>query len=866
MMDFSFVKRGILITVISMYVENIMCSSQVLSETDSRNEDVDLLCLYEQPCGEPIGCRCDDNCLIYGDCCKDKFDSFNETQLSGIKVSTATCIDISSVPYYIIQTCSLSWPDDRVRDLCEQVDNAHDIFKNLPVYDTDGNHYKNVFCASCNKIQIDDMTAWLVIQPETALSYIAEAEINLWYSVPSDLAEYLQPRRCIDMGIANCDYVNLGELGKKCPGYYAPVNDVNSYSPTVYKNPECAVCNGFELDDIKDCSSGSGDVDYSASMSLGNSYEAPDIAPAEDFPDFRPLTVLFATSYFDIQTVEIDNLCKDGQVFDPFKKVCIVLYCSDGYKLVDNQCILSICSIWLLQFNVITKENRDIKDNNSALTCLLQNLQNGVSNVFPLQASYSEFNDQFQIQFEIRVNIDYLDLSNYLSDLFHPNTEENQSNYMPCNVTSLTVDQFCEYSINLENCSTDGIDVDGNVFPKNTINHTMIYINESQSFFSPYVSLFRHQYIQDGNGYNSTTQLFLCSQNTVFSLTCPFILDEIHNYVIVNGSLEHIKSGKVYGPNSYELTDNQTVKICSTFKQRGTSVNYFVLYNVSQTLLSVIGCILSLVALVLTFLVYCLLSPLRTLPGKSVMSLTVALFCAQFLLTFGAGRTKITAACKVIAITMHFFWLASFVWMTVLAYDISKTFKSKACDRSKGDKRKTFMKYSTVAWGSSFVIVAICVTLSMTVESLDFGYGTASVCWISDPVISLVIFGGPVAFTLFLNAIYFGLTVHGVRETMKSSKILQRNTSKLKSTRSELKIYFKISSIMGFSWIFGFIANFTGIGFLWYIFIVLCTLQGVFIFVSFVCNARVYGLLKERYQAHRPSSKNITMTKMSTEK
>ncbi|XP_033118603.1 latrophilin receptor-like protein A [Anneissia japonica] len=391
----------------------------------------------------------------------------------------------------------------------------------------------------------------------------------------------------------------------------------------------------------------------------------------------------------------------------------------------------------------------------------------------------------------------------------------------------------------------------------------MYYINQSQSFLSLDRSLFRHQYKQyNSDVYNSTTLLLLCSQNNVFGLTCPFIHDEITNYVIVNKTLKHIRSGKVYGLESYELTDNQTVKICSTFGQ--TESNYFLQYNTTQTILSVIGCILSLIALVLTFLVYCLLSSLRTLPGMAVMSFNVTLFWAQFLLTFGAGQTKITAVCKVIAITMHFFWLASFFWMSVLAYDISQTFKTKTYDQSKGDKWKTFVKYSIIAWGSPFVIVAICVMLSMTVESLGFEYGSTSVCWISDPVISLVIFGGPVAFALFLNSIFFGMTVHGVRETIKASEILHRNAPNTSSITTEMKIYFKITSLMGFSWIFGFIAGFTGIEFLWYVFIVLCTLQGVFVFVSFVCNNRVCSLLRERYQAKRPIGNSKTMTQIST--
>ena len=47
---------------------------------------------------------------------------------------------------------------------------------------------------------------------------------------------------------------------------------------------------------------------------------------------------------------------------------------------------------------------------------------------------------------------------------------------------------------------------------------------------------------------------------------------------------------------------------------------------------------------------------------------------------------------------------------------------------------------------------------------------------------------------------------------------------------------------MGFTWIFGYIAAFTDVEALWYIYIILNSLQGVFIFIAFIFNRRV-GLL-----------------------
>ncbi|XP_033118566.1 adhesion G protein-coupled receptor E4-like [Anneissia japonica] len=423
----------------------------------------------------------------------------------------------------------------------------------------------------------------------------------------------------------------------------------------------------------------------------------------------------------------------------------------------------------------------------SSMKCLRQYFKFALSHELSL-LTFAE-NDKFQqFQFEVRISLDYSLLHSYLSYLFKLNVQEKL-----CNVTSMEVDQFCDYYGKPDNCSKDGIDV-RNLFYANIGNQTIIYINQSQSFLSLDSFIFRYRYAEDGDGSNFTTQLFLCSQDNDFSLSCPFILDDLKNYIILNNTLKHIESESIYGSDNYELIDNKTVKICSTFSQSGTvaTVNYFVKYDAVQTILSYVGCILSLVSLALTLLVYCLLPSLRTLPGKAVMSVTISLFCAQFLLNFGAGQTNITELCKVIAIAMHFFWLASFFWMSVLAYDVSKTFNKKTYDRSKGKRWKTFVKYSIVAWGLPFVIVAVCVTLSMRVTSLHFEYGSTSICWISDAIISLIIFGGPVILILLVNIVFFGLTVHGVRDTMKTASIIQGSKSS-SSKMSELKIYFKYS-------------------------------------------------------------------------
>ena len=56
----------------------------------------------------------------------------------------------------------------------------------------------------------------------------------------------------------------------------------------------------------------------------------------------------------------------------------------------------------------------------------------------------------------------------------------------------------------------------------------------------------------------------------------------------------------------------------------------------------------------------------------------------------------------------------------------------------------------------------------------------------------------------------------------------------------------QLTAIMGFTWIFGFVASFSGIQFFWYPYIVLNSLQGALVCVAFVCNERVFKMWKKQ--------------------
>merc|ERR1712105_305908 len=56
----------------------------------------------------------------------------------------------------------------------------------------------------------------------------------------------------------------------------------------------------------------------------------------------------------------------------------------------------------------------------------------------------------------------------------------------------------------------------------------------------------------------------------------------------------------------------------------------------------------------------------------------------------------------------------------------------------------------------------------------------------------------------------------------------------------------ELSILMGLAWLFGLVASFTEFQILWYPFIVLCSLQGTFIFIFFDMKKKVYYTAYEK--------------------
>lgn len=318
-----------------------------------------------------------------------------------------------------------------------------------------------------------------------------------------------------------------------------------------------------------------------------------------------------------------------------------------------------------------------------------------------------------------------------------------------------------------------------------------------------------------------------------------------------------------YDKGSYLVADtNTSVMICSPFSGRQYNVTVYeqvVMFHFDQTqsLLSVIGVVVSLASLMVLFVVYMALPVMRNTPGKCVICLISSLFVGQLCYLFVWFRRS--PVCFYQAAAMHFGYLAAFFWTNVLAFDICRAFMSTTATTitESGSHSKRFILFSLYAWTLPAAIVAVCVALDVMDldESFRPHYGEVA-CWIASKTSLLVFFVVPVGVILIVNVVFFVMAVYCICR----ASLAAESATPASHTKGQLLVYIKLSFIMGLTWVFGLLATLSRWIVLWYAFICLNSLQGAFLALVFICTKKVYRQMKAKWSTNSATNSTISNT------
>ncbi|RDD37702.1 Adhesion G-protein coupled receptor D1 [Trichoplax sp. H2] len=267
-------------------------------------------------------------------------------------------------------------------------------------------------------------------------------------------------------------------------------------------------------------------------------------------------------------------------------------------------------------------------------------------------------------------------------------------------------------------------------------------------------------------------------------------------------------------------------------KQSTKDYNNTRTYLENLDLITVIGMGCSIFFIFLTLAVYTLL---RLNSERFVVhkNLLVALLLAQGTLMLAMNVTKYQVACKITSILLHFFYLAAFSWMMVEGIHLYFVIIAVFNQRSK-------MKfYLSLGWGLPLLIVG--VTSMIRFED----YGINNRCWLSYNHGMIWSFITPIGVIFIINLITMALVIRiavNSSTSVAGEKVKKCSYIKAKSIVKATAILFPI---LGVTWVFGLIPVSPDTIMFSYIFVVLNSLQGVFIFIFHcVLNSEVKSVFK----------------------
>ncbi|XP_004844058.1 adhesion G-protein coupled receptor D1 isoform X2 [Heterocephalus glaber] len=281
-------------------------------------------------------------------------------------------------------------------------------------------------------------------------------------------------------------------------------------------------------------------------------------------------------------------------------------------------------------------------------------------------------------------------------------------------------------------------------------------------------------------------------------------------------------------------------------------------HQVALSSISYVGCTLSVLCLAATLVTFAVLSSVSTIRNQRYhihANLSCAVLVAQVLLLVSFHAEPGTVPCQVLATLLHYFFLSTFAWMLVeglhLYSLVIKVFGSE------GSKH---LYYYGIGWGLPLVICVVSISFAMD------SYGTSDNCWLSLGTGAIWAFVGPALLVIVVNVGILIVVTRVISQISADSCKIHGDPSTFKLTAKAVAV---LLPILGTSWAFGVLAvNGQALVFQ-YMFAVLNSLQGGFIFL-FHCllNSEVRAAFKHKtkvWSLSSSSARNVARKPLSSD-
>ena len=261
--------------------------------------------------------------------------------------------------------------------------------------------------------------------------------------------------------------------------------------------------------------------------------------------------------------------------------------------------------------------------------------------------------------------------------------------------------------------------------------------------------------------------------------------------------------------------------------------------NDTLGLVTIILSVISVICLLIRIILQWMVASFQTTAGRLQFQLVLAMFFAYLLLLSSTELRPYRDVCTAVGVALHYMFLATFVWMNCIAFHSWRVFRPTNLQRA-DDKKRPPLRLCIFGWGIPLVLSALALVTDLTVNDSnikpDFN---EQFCWFSNRLSLFIFFGIPFIVAVCGNVVLYSMTAYTLYRSFQ-----KQITYTIGLHRYHFKIYMRLFVLMGITWVVGIASAFYHNITLSYIFVVLNSLHGVFMFVAFVCSKRVWRQIK----------------------
>ncbi|GAU88326.1 hypothetical protein RvY_01043 [Ramazzottius varieornatus] len=292
-------------------------------------------------------------------------------------------------------------------------------------------------------------------------------------------------------------------------------------------------------------------------------------------------------------------------------------------------------------------------------------------------------------------------------------------------------------------------------------------------------------------------------------------------------------------------------------------------HKFALSLISYIGCGLSFFGCVATIITYSFFRHLHAdRAGKILINLCVAIAFLNLCFVIGGLMPLISVdiPCAVMSTLIHFFSLASFVWMGIEAYNMYLLLIKVFFDPT---TKNFILKRMLVGWGVP-LLVSVSTALLETFNNEDVPYGTECRLTPHNTFVYYSAFLAPFACIILSNTIIFVMVVFVLCKPRPDFANSTKTKNEKRSVKgAQVHGTLAVMFLLGVTWIFGAMAISHARVLFQYVFCLTNSLQGFFVFI-FRCLERQEArnswmhFLKTGQRRPPPDSSRTTRSQMSS--